>query len=58
MPSLLHVLAAVDGDIGAIDEGSLFGTQVNNQTGDLLGLAKPAYRDLRNNLGVENLVPI
>src|SRR5688572_22092638 len=36
----LHVLAAVDGDVGAGDEGRLFGAEVDDEAGHLLRLAE------------------
>src|SRR5579872_6608518 len=50
---LLHMLTAVDGDVGARHEGSFFGGQVDDQPGDFLGLAEPADRDVRQDLGVQ-----
>ncbi len=48
----LHMLTAVDGNVGAGYEGGLLGGQVNDQPGDFLGLAEPADRDVRQDLGV------
>src|SRR5271170_22224 len=51
-----HVLAAVDGDVGAGDEGGLVGGEVGDESRDLVGRAQPAHRDLRNDLAVEYLL--
>ena len=40
LPTLPHVLAAVDGDVGAGDEGGLLGGQMDDQADRLLGLAE------------------
>ena len=55
MFTLLHMLAAVDGDIGAGDEGSLIGGQVCAQARDLLGFAETADRDLRQDFRIEHV---
>src|SRR5678815_4342027 len=52
----LHVLAAVDGDVRAGHESSLVRSEVVDQARDLLGLAEPTDRDLREDLGVEDVL--
>src|SRR4029079_17864061 len=52
----LHVLAAVDRDVRSRQEGRLVRGEVDDQAGDFLGLAEPADRDLRQDLGVEDLL--
>jgi len=47
---LLHVLTAVDGDVGAVDEGCLIRAEVDDEARDLLRLSQAAERDLRENL--------
>ena len=46
----LHVLTAVDGDVGAGDERRLVGAEIDDQARDLLRLAEAAHRDLRDDL--------
>src|SRR6478736_3047474 len=52
----LHVLAAVDGDVRSGHEGRLVRSQVDDQAGDFLGLAEASDRDLRQDLGVEDVL--
>ena len=47
---LEHVLPAIDGDIGAGDEGGLFRRKIGDEPRNFVGLPQPAHRDLRNNL--------
>ena len=47
---LLHVLTAVDGDVGAGDEDCLIRAEVDDEARDLLRLSQAAERDLRENL--------
>ena len=47
---LLHLLAAIDGDVGAGDETCQITGQEHNQGGDFFGLAQTAYRDLSDDL--------
>src|SRR5205814_2833093 len=54
--SLIHVLAAVDGNVRAGDERGFLRAQIDNQAGDLRGLAEPPERDLRQDLRVENFL--
>src|SRR5258708_16411588 len=54
--ALVHVLAAVDGDVGAGNERRLLGAQVDDEAGDLVGLAKAPDRDLRQDFGIENFL--
>ena len=37
---LVHVLATVDGNVGTCHEGGFVRAQVDNESGDLLGLAQ------------------
>ena len=52
----LHVLAAVDGDVGTGHEGRLFGAKIDDQAGDLVGRPKAPKRNLRKNLRIEHLL--
>src|SRR5258708_9488146 len=54
--ALVHVLAAVDGDVGAGNERRLLGAQVDDEAGDLVGLAQAPDRDLRQDFGIENFL--
>src|SRR5450755_436358 len=52
----LHVLAAVDGDVGACQERRLLGGQIDDQARHFLGLAQATDRDLRQDLRIEDLL--
>src|SRR5436305_13166857 len=54
--SLIHVLAAVDRDVGASNERRLLGAEVDDQAGHLVGLAETSDRNLRQDLAVENFL--
>ena len=47
----LHVLPAVDRDIGAGHEAGIVGAQVDNQCRHFLGLAETPHRDMRKHRG-------
>ncbi len=48
------MLAAVDGDVGAGDEGRLFRAEIDDQSGNFFGLAQACGRNLWKNLAVEH----
>src|ERR1051326_9588451 len=54
--SLIHVLTAVDGDVGAGDERRFLGAQVDDQARDLVGPAQAADRDLRQDFRVQDFL--
>src|SRR6185436_11959962 len=54
--SLIHVLAAVDRDVGASHECRFLGAQVDDQSGDFIGLAEAPERNLRQDLRVEDFL--
>src|SRR5664279_725909 len=53
--SSLHVLSAVDGDVGARDKCGLLRGQIDDEAGNLLGLAESTHRNLRQDLRVEDV---
>jgi len=53
---LVHVLPAVDGDVGPGKERRLVGSEIGAQPRDFLGLAQPSDRNLRNDLRVEDVL--
>jgi hypothetical protein len=49
-------LTAVDGDVGAGDEGYLVGAKIDDQTGALVGCTETPKRYLWENLRIEHLL--
>src|ERR1700682_2435057 len=52
----IHMLAAVDADIGAGDERRLVRAKIDDQPGDLVGLAQAPGRYLRQDLRIEDFL--